>query len=111
MQGWPAGKLRAAAAALYQREPPQAAGNAFISAVAAVSNLDVEVWPENWPAFLLFSRLSTQWSVSMSGRTGLRYESIYPLLDREYSGEAWDEAFSDIQEMEISALNAMREEP
>lgn len=42
----------------------------------------------------------------MAGRTGLIYASLYPLIDRHFSDE-WDQAFSDIQEMEIAALNAM----
>lgn len=46
----------------------------------------------------------------MGGRTGLRYEAIYPLLDRKYEGEDWEQAFADLQELERAALNAMYEE-
>lgn len=68
------------------------------------------MWPENWPIVQLFFSMSTQWRIGMSGETGLIYEALYPLLDRRYQGEEWDQAFSDLQEMERSALDAMRDE-
>lgn len=46
----------------------------------------------------------------MSGAVGLRYEAVYPLLDRQYQGDEWDQAFADLQEMERAALSAMRDE-
>lgn len=58
----------------------------------------------------LFCRLSTQWQIGMSGAVGLRYEAVYPLLDRQYQGDEWDQAFADLQEMERAALSAMRDE-
>lgn len=68
----------------------------------------MEVWPENWRVFVLFSRLKTQWSVGMSGATGLRYEAVYPLLDREAQGaEDWQELFHDLQVLEGAALKQM----
>lgn len=68
---------------------------------------DVEVWPENWTAYCIFSRLTTQWNVGMAGRTGLRYEAVYPLLDRTaVCTEDWDDLFDDIRTMEIAALTA-----
>lgn len=46
----------------------------------------------------------------MSGATGLRYEAIYPLLDRSYPDpDEWDRALDDLQLMERAALAAMRE--
>ena len=68
----------------------------------------IEVWPENWRVFVLFSRLQTQWSVGMSGATGLRYEAVYPLLDREAQGaEDWQQLFDDLQTLEGAALKQM----
>ncbi len=58
----------------------------------------------------LFFSMSTQWRIGMSGATGLIYEALYPLLGRRYQGEEWDQAFSDLQEMERSALEAMRDD-
>lgn len=45
----------------------------------------------------------------MGGASGLRYEAIYPLLDRRFEGQEWETAFDDLQEMERAALSAMRE--
>ena len=69
----------------------------------------MEVWPENWRVFVLFSRLQTQWSVGgMGGATGLRYEAVYPLLDREAQGaEDWQQLFDDLQTLEGAALKQM----
>ena len=97
-------------AAYYAKEdaPP---ANAFLAALAARDEgKSVEVWPENWRAFVLFSRVQTQWNVSMGGPTGLRYEAIYPLLDRETdTKEEWRELFQDIQVLEGAALKQMAE--
>ena len=68
------------------------------------------MWPENWPAFVLFARVQTQWNVSMGGPTGLRYEAIYPLLDRETdTADEWQALFQDIQVLEGAALKQMAE--
>ena len=70
----------------------------------------MEIWPENWRVFVLFSRLQTQWSVGMSCATGLRYEAVYPLLDREAQGaEDWQQLFDDLQTLEGAALKQMSE--
>ncbi len=70
----------------------------------------MEVWPENWRVFVLFSRLQTQWSVGMSGAAGLRYEAVYPLLDRAAQGaEDWQQLFDDLQTLEGAALKQMAE--
>lgn len=70
----------------------------------------MEVWPENWRVFVLFSRLRTQWRIGMGGPTGLDYAAVYPLLDRAAKDpQEWDELFSDIQVMEGAALKQMSE--
>ena len=72
---------------------------------------DTEVWPENWPAFQIFASLQTQWRVGVSGRTGLDYPALYPLLDRQAKDAAeWDALFDDVQAMEIAALNQMSDD-
>ncbi len=46
----------------------------------------------------------------MGGPTGLRYEAIYPLLDREAKdGEDWQQLFDDLQTLEGAALKQMSE--
>lgn len=68
----------------------------------------VEVWPENWSAFQLFEAVRTQWLVGLGGREGLRYEAVYPLLDRAaLSREEWERLFDDIRVMERAALSVM----
>lgn len=57
----------------------------------------------------LFCRLSTQWQVGMGGAVGLRYEAVYPLLDRQFA-DAWQQSFDDLQVLERAALDAMRDE-
>ena len=46
----------------------------------------------------------------MGGPVGLRYEAVYPLIDRMgLSKDEWDQTFYEVQEMEAAALSAMRE--
>ena len=99
-----------AGAALYAKEEA-APANAFLAALAArQADKEVHVFPENWSAFVLFSRVQTQWNVSMGGPTGLRYEAIYPLLDRETdTKDEWLELFQDVQVLEGAALKQMAE--
>lgn len=72
----------------------------------------IEVWPENWDALMMFATIDTQWNwatgLGGGARTGLRYEAVYPLLDRMTKGdeEAWERLFSDIRCMEQAALAA-----
>lgn len=66
------------------------------------------MFPENWGAFVLFSRLGTQWNVGMGGATGLRYEAAFPLIDRAAkSPEEWEQLFEDLQVLEGAALKQM----
>lgn len=104
--------LKAAAAAFYEKQEA-APANAFLAALAARGDQNtVQVWPENWPAFLLFTSLQTQWNVGgMGGRTGLRYEALYPLLDRQAEDrDKWQQLFDDVQVMEYAALAQMADD-
>ncbi len=70
----------------------------------------VEVWPDAWPAFLLFEAMSTQWRLGPGGPSGLDYSAIpstakmIGLKHRELS-----EAFNDLRVMENEALALMTE--
>ena len=103
-------KLREAADAFY-RVKPTAESNPFLAGLAAVGTEKmVEVWPENWPAFVLFSRVNTQWRVGMGGASGLDYSAVYPLIDRQnLPPNEWDQIFTDIQTLEAAALATMNE--
>ena len=69
------------------------------------------MWPENWAAFELFTSIQTQWQVGFSGRTGLRYEALYSLLDRQTdTPEQWQELFDDVRVMEYAAIKQMADD-
>lgn len=71
---------------------------------------EAELWPENWPAFELFSQLQTQWKVGMAGPTGLDYATLFLLMDRHaLAGAAWWQMFDDIRLCEATALKTMQE--
>lgn len=68
----------------------------------------MEVWPENWRAYVLFTEVGTQWRASMGGPTGLDYNVLYRKLDRMgLSDEETDELERDVRVMEYAALDAM----
>lgn len=65
----------------------------------------MEVWPENVPALQMFQRIGTRWVVGMGGVTGIRWEAVYPLMDRlGLDAPAWDALLSDLEVMEQAAL-------
>lgn len=67
-----------------------------------------EVWPENVPALQMFQRIGTRWVVGMGGVTGIRWEAIYPLMDRlGLDAPAWDALLSDLEVMEQAALEVI----
>jgi hypothetical protein len=66
------------------------------------------VWPENWPALQIFVRVKTQWACSFSGVLGLRYEAVYPLIDRATSDpQEWEHLMDGVQALESGALEEM----
>jgi predicted alternative tryptophan synthase beta-subunit len=68
----------------------------------------VEVWPENLPALEMFQRIGTRWVPGMAGVVGIRWEAVYPLIDRlGLEGDAWDQMVSDLEVMEHAALAVM----
>lgn len=66
----------------------------------------VEVWPEHQVPLAIFQRVATQWNVGMGGPVGLRYEAVYPLIERACP-ERFDETLDCIQTMEREALQIM----
>jgi hypothetical protein len=98
---------------MYGGDKQQNATNPFLSAVVAAGGkpTDTEVWPENWAVFDVFCMAQTQWRVGFSGRTGLDYTAVYPLLDRTtQSPQEWRQMLGDIQTMEVAALEAISAE-
>ncbi len=69
------------------------------------------VWPDNARAVRLFSRVLGRWHMDGAGLPmGLRWESIYPLMDRMAlePGE-WDALAADLEVMESAACSLLRE--
>jgi hypothetical protein len=111
--GWPPGKLNEAARA-YLEAPPTAAELASFGFTPAdyANEPPIDVWPELWAGFRLFSQLQTQWVCGFNGPVGLRYTSLYPLLDQiaERDTPAWQHVFADVQTLERYALDHFREQ-
>jgi len=70
------------------------------------------VWPDNEQALRLFSRVGTRWVYPAMGGAplGLRWEAIYPLIDRlNLDAPQWDALHDDLCVMEQAALHTMRQ--
>lgn len=66
---------------------------------------DFPVWPENWEAMVVFSRLSTQWRTGFSGPTGLDYTAVPVVMRLCGIGPAQrNEVFEVVRQMETEAL-------
>ncbi len=69
---------------------------------------EVELWPENQQAIMLFSSLSTQWRVGVNGPTGLDYNVLFHKMDRmNLATEDYELLESDIRVIEREALDIM----
>jgi hypothetical protein len=64
---------------------------------------DVEVVPDVWESYLVFSAMSTQWRVGMNGATGLDYSVISNVLDL-LNIKSKATIFDDLRVMELKAL-------
>ena len=68
----------------------------------------MELWPENEPAFALFTTINTQWRIGMGGPTGLDYNVLFSCMERmQLSPEAFDQIFADVRVIEIEALSIL----
>lgn len=72
-----------------------------------------EVWDENWPAFLVFLDLATQWRCVGVGTRLVRLGLDYAEVDRMIARHAIDAAdvFWRIQILEQAALPVLNEAP
>lgn len=69
-----------------------------------------EVWPGNWPSFLLFEAMFTQWRLGMGGAVGMDYTAIKPVASMiGIKRDELSQAFADLRAMEVEALLVMRE--
>ncbi len=67
---------------------------------------EIEIWPENWMPFLVFSEVSTQWRVGAGGATGLDYVAVKWVMDLMKIKKKY-EVLRAIRTMESSALKTM----
>lgn len=64
-----------------------------------------DVWPDNWPAFLVFEAMATQWRDGVNGRTGLDYACLPQVMDLVGIEQAQrGGVFEDVRVMEGAAL-------
>tara|TARA_R100001509_G_scaffold7552_1_gene4360 strand:+ start:194 stop:472 length:279 start_codon:yes stop_codon:yes gene_type:complete len=71
---------------------------------------DFEVWEENWEAVMMFLRMQTQWTTSMAGYVGLKYEVLLGsggLFDL-YNVEDRRDVLERLQILEATALSELR---
>lgn len=70
----------------------------------------VEVWPENWPSWCLWTEICGQWRTGFAGHYALDYTALFARLDRmRLDDERWEELFADIRVCEAAALREMRQ--
>jgi hypothetical protein len=70
----------------------------------------VQCWPDNWQALQVFSALSTQWNVGMSGAVGMRYEAFSIIFEAfSIKKKARAELMYLLRIMENEALQVFRE--
>jgi hypothetical protein len=68
-----------------------------------------EVWPENWDAALLFSSIGNQWRTGMAGPVSLDYGVLFTRMDRlKVPDDEYEQLFSDVRELEASALQVFK---
>lgn len=95
--------------ALYSQAPSSNQLDSWgLGGLLSVVEQEVEVWPENWSAFNLFTALSTQWRVGNNGAYGLDYNTV-PAVS-ELIGIDKEElpfAFNGLRVMESAALQIM----
>lgn len=97
------------AAARFEQVPQVTARDAIGAAIAgAMKNRVVEVWPDNWPVYCLFSQIDNQWRVGPGGAFALDYLVLHRELDDlGLTGEERKRMKSDIFVMEQVALSEM----
>ena len=76
---------------------------------AAIEDDHFEVWEENWETVVMFLRMQTQWTVTMGGYVGLKYEVLLGAsgLMSLYDVENPREMLEDLQVMEAAALSEL----
>ncbi|MDH4425066.1 MAG: DUF1799 domain-containing protein [Acidovorax sp.] len=74
---------------------------------------ELEIWPENVQAVQMFCRIGTRWVHASGGMgaviTGVRWEAMYPLIDRlNLPPGDWEDLLGALEVMEQAALPVIR---
>lgn len=70
---------------------------------------DFELWPEHWPAWMVFLGCSTQWDWEQGQRTGLNYSRVEIVASRYgVKKKRRDEVFQQVQVLEREALKVWK---
>ena len=71
----------------------------------------VDVWPENWPSWCLFSEMSGQWrTAGMNGQNvALDYTALFLRMQRmtTLTDAEWVDLYADVRVIEHAALKQM----
>lgn len=106
--GGPQGKLIEGTRALYWKAPSADEIAPLGLTLEDYPPPSAEIWPENWPAIQLFTRIASQWRVGAGGPTGLDYLVLFHELDRmNLEPDAYDGLFAQIRVIESTALEEM----
>lgn len=72
---------------------------------------DFEVWPENWPALLIFVSVKTQWRIiaGMGGASfqGIDYPALIEVIKLKVEKDQRSQMFDDVQLIELGALSEL----
>jgi hypothetical protein len=74
---------------------------------------EVEVWPDNWDAWRLFTSVANQWRrAGMNAvEVALDYTALFLRMQRmDLDAETWEALFSDVRVLEAAALDQMAKE-
>lgn len=76
----------------------------FEAAFGFAPELEVEVWPDVWDSYQVFSAMATQWRMGMNGPTGLDYSVLPQVMDMLAIEGDKATVFTDVRIMERKAL-------
>ena len=95
---------------MYEAGPSDADLATFGLTRADVPDEEFGIFPDAWPAFVMFNALSTQWRTSFGGAVGLDYGVIGEVTTfLGFSKKQTATLFPDLQVMEAEALLVMSE--
>ena len=96
---------------MYQPGPSDADLAVFGLMASDIPDEDFDVLADNWPSFVLFNAMYTQWRTGMGGACGLDYTALQDVAELiGMKKKQLREIFPDLQVMEAEALLVMSEQ-